>query len=70
MKTPIAPRVDGVSGDQHIANLFSRKFEGLFNKKCSSSRSDFFSCVLVSLSTLCFRKFPSLKRKFLMLLIS
>ena len=42
--------VDGVSGDQHIANLFSRTFEGLFNKKCSSSRSDFLSCVLASLS--------------------
>ena len=50
MKTPIAPHVDGVSGDQHIANLFSRKFEGLLNKKCSSSRSDFLSHVLASLS--------------------
>ena len=50
VKTPIAPHVDGVSGDQHIANLFSRKFEGLLNKKCSSSRSDFLSNVLASLS--------------------
>ena len=50
MKTPNAPHVDGVSGDQHIANLFSRKFEGLLNKKYSSSRFDFLSCVLASLS--------------------
>ena len=50
MKTPIARHVDGVSGDQHIANLFSRKFEGLLNKKCSSLRSDFLSHVLASLS--------------------
>ena len=49
VKTPIAPHVDGVSGDQHIADLFSRKFEGLLNKKCSSSRSDFLSHVLASL---------------------
>ena len=32
MKTPIAPHVDGVSGDQHIAILSSSKFEDLLNK--------------------------------------
>ena len=50
MKAPIAPQVDGVSDDKHNANLFSRKFEGVLNKKCSLPRFDFLSCVLASLS--------------------
>ena len=50
MRKPIAPYVDGISGAQNIANMFSSRFKCLFNKHSSSSRSDFLSSLRASLS--------------------
>ena len=51
VRKSIAPCVDGVTGAQHIANLFSSRFESLLNKHPPSSRSDLLSSVQASLSS-------------------
>ena len=50
VRKPIAPYVDGISGAQNIANMFSSRFKCLFNKHSSSLRSDFLSSLCASLS--------------------
>ena len=50
-KKSTAPCVDGVTGAQNIANLFSSKYESLLNKHASSSHTDLFSAIQSSLSS-------------------
>ena len=51
VRKSIAPCVDGVTGAQHIANLFSSRFESLLNKHPPSSPSDLLSSVQAYLSS-------------------
>ena len=51
VRKSIAPCVDGVTGAQHIANLFSSRFESLLNKHPPSSPPDLLSSVQASLSS-------------------
>ena len=53
LRTPIIPVVDGVSGDENIANLFATKSEGLLNTHTSSSHSSLHSPLQSSLTDLC-----------------
>ena len=51
VKNSNAPSVDGITGDQHIANLFSSRFKNLLNNNPSPSHNALFSHIQSLLSS-------------------